>query len=308
MDTLSQLVGLLDLRGRMDLRCLFGKDWMAPHDRVGAWKAPFHIVLRGECELILHASRRVTRLSAGSMVILPRGVQHTLRSPATKKETGTAIHLLDGDVVDIKSNLKHPAQADVEILCGEFEFHGRRRSALLESLPEQVVIQFAGRPEALWLESLVQIMAHEIAQLRPGAGAIVSEISGALFTLGVRTYLDEHPAIGGVLGLMQNPRLTPALQAMLDKPHHPWTVESLAHVCNLSRATFARDFKSLSQSSPLEMLTRLRMELASRLLTRGDQDVATVGEAVGYFSEAAFNRAFARFAGITPGRFRQQAA
>ena len=47
------------------------------------------------------------------------------------------------------------------------------------------------------------------------------------------------------------------------------------------------------------------MELASRLLAVGDQDTASVGEAVGYRSEAAFNRAFTRHAGMTPGRYRR---
>ncbi len=53
------------------------------------------------------------------------------------------------------------------------------------------------------------------------------------------------------------------------------------------------------------MLTSLRMELAARLLAAGEQDTATIGETVGYRSEAAFNRAFARHAGMTPGRYRR---
>ena len=47
------------------------------------------------------------------------------------------------------------------------------------------------------------------------------------------------------------------------------------------------------------------MELASRLLAQGEQDAASVGEAVGYQSEAAFNRAFTRHAGMAPGRYRR---
>jgi AraC family transcriptional activator of mtrCDE len=58
---------------------------------------------------------------------------------------------------------------------------------------------------------------------------------------------------------------------------------------------------------PLALLTTLRMELASLLLARGEHDSAGVGEAVGYQSEAAFNRAFARHAGVTPGRYRRAA-
>jgi len=105
-----------------------------------------------------------------------------------------------------------------------------------------------------------------------------------------------------------SPRLAGALKAMLDAPQHDWTVASLAERCHLSRATFAREFARRTGTGPLELLTSLRMELASRLLAHGGQDTASVGEAVGYRSEAAFNRAFARHAGLTPGRFRRAAA
>jgi len=201
--------------------------------------------------------------------------------------------------------VRQPAQADIEILCGEFEFRGRRRSALLEALPESLVVEFAERPEFGWLQGLLRMMAHEIEQQDAGAAAIVAELSGAVFTLAVRAHLETQPEHAGVLGLMANPRLAPALAAMLESPGEPWTVEMLAARCHLSRAAFARLFAQHARTGPLELLTSLRMELASRLLAAGEQDTATIGEAVGYRSEAAFNRAFTRHAGMTPGRYRR---
>jgi AraC family transcriptional activator of mtrCDE len=170
-----------------------------------------------------------------------------------------------------------------------------------------MVIAFGERPEFMWIESLVHLMAHEIETQRPGAAAIVAELSGTLFTLAVRAWLETTSALSGVLGLMASPRLAAALQGMLAQPAQAWTVASLAERCYLSRATFAREFTRRVGTGPLEFLTTLRMELASRLLMQGQQDTATVGEAVGYRSEAAFNRAFTRHAGITPGRFRRTA-
>jgi AraC family transcriptional activator of mtrCDE len=149
------------------------------------------------------------------------------------------------------------------------------------------------------------MMAHEIAQQDAGAAAIVAELSGAVFTLAARAHLETAPAQAGVLGVMANPRLAPALSAMLGGPGEAWTVESLAARCHLSRAAFARLFAQHAGTGPLQLLTALRMELASRLLALGEQDTAGIGEAVGYRSEAAFNRAFARHAGMTPGRYRR---
>jgi AraC family transcriptional activator of mtrCDE len=218
------------------------------------------------------------------------------------------MRLLRGGAVDLKTNVERPEQAEVEILCGEFEFVGRRRSALLEALPDHVAVQFAQRPEFAWLESMVRLMAHEIEQQQPGAVAIVAELSSALFTFAMRAHLEAQPEHSGVLGLMRNPRLAPALKAMLEHPEEPWTVESMAALCHLSRASFAREFKEQAGQAPLAVLTSLRMELASQRLSQGEQDTASIGEAVGYRSEAAFNRAFARHAGMPPGRFRRAGA
>ena len=303
MDPLSHLVTLLAPRGRMELRCLFGAAFAAPHDAIGPWRAPFHVVLRGECGLWLPESKQAITLRPGSLLVLPRGAAHTLR--AGTSGAGARIRTQAGDLVDVKTNVGKPEQADIEILCGEFEFRGRRRSALLEALPECLVVEFAGRPEFGWLQGLLRMMAHEIAQQDAGAAAIVAELSGAVFTLAVRAHLETQPELAGVLGLMANARLAPALAAMLESPEQPWTVESLAARCHLSRAAFARLFAQHARAGPLELLTSLRMELASRLLALGEQDTATIGEAVGYRSEAAFNRAFARHAGTTPGRYRR---
>jgi len=308
MDPLSRLVALLDPRGRMDLRCLFGQAWSAPHQAIGPWRAPFHIVLRGDCELLLTPSKKALRLGPGSLLVLPRGAAHELRGVGGQR--ATPIRARDSELLTVKTNLARPAQADVEILCGELEFTGRRRSVLLDALPEMLLVEFGRRDgggEFAWLEHLVRLMAQEIEQGRPGAGVIVAELSGTLFTLAVRAHLESQPELRGVLGLLANPRLGPALQAMLEQPRKPWTVEALARLCNLSRASFAREFSRHSRLAPLQLLTALRMELAAQMLARGGQDTASVGEAVGYRSEAAFNRAFARFAGTTPGRFRMRA-
>jgi AraC family transcriptional activator of mtrCDE len=307
MDALSRLVGLLDPRGRMDLRCLFGQAWSAPHQASGPWRAPFHIVLRGECELVLAPSKTALRLGPGSLLLLPRGAAHELRG--VRGQRATPVRSRDGELLTLKTNLARPEQADVEILCGELEFTGRRRSVLLEALPEALLVKF-GREEDggegfARLEHLVRLMAQEVEQNRPGAAVIVAELSGTLFTLALRAHLESQPQLRGVLGLLANPRLGPALQAMLEEPQKPWTVQALARRCNLSRASFAREFSRHSELAPLRLLTALRMELAAQQLARGGQDTAAVGEAVGYRSEAAFNRAFARFAGTTPGRFRR---
>lgn len=305
MDALSQLIAALDLRGRMDLRCLFGPGFSVPHTAVGPWRAPFHVAMAGECEVWLPVQRIAIPLRRGSLLVLPHGDAHVVRGLTAQARRGPPIRLEDSPVLPLKTNLEPSEDASLDLLCGEFEFAGRRRSSVLDALPAHIVVPFDATPGEAWLRGLVGMMANEIEQQQPGAAAIVAGLCGTLFTLALRAHLAQQPQQSGVLGLMVQARLAPALQAMLAEPQRAWTVDDMANLCHLSRATFARQFQQAAGCGPIELLTTLRMELASRLLAQGGQDSATVGEAVGYRSEAAFNRAFTRHAGMTPGRFRR---
>ena len=56
-----------------------------------------------------------------------------------------------------------------------------------------------------------------------------------------------------------------------------------------------------------EYLVRARMNSAAHLLEDGGLAVADVARAVGYGTGGQFSRAFQRFHGVTPGRYRQAA-
>lgn len=54
-------------------------------------------------------------------------------------------------------------------------------------------------------------------------------------------------------------------------------------------------------------ITRLRIDTAARLLQDTEAPVARIAGEVGYRSEYAFNRAFTRARGESPGRYRRAA-
>jgi transcriptional regulator GlxA family with amidase domain len=96
-----------------------------------------------------------------------------------------------------------------------------------------------------------------------------------------------------------------ALSNMQHRPEIGWTVESLAHASGLSRATFARRFTDLIGQPPLHYLTRRRMDLAKQLLVESDLPISVIAGRVGYSSEFAFGKAFAREVGSAPGGYRR---
>jgi len=58
--------------------------------------------------------------------------------------------------------------------------------------------------------------------------------------------------------------------------------------------------------APLAYLTRWRLNLAARRLRDTDEPIAAVAGQVGYSSEYSFSRAFTRFHGEPPGRYRRR--
>jgi transcriptional regulator GlxA family with amidase domain len=64
-------------------------------------------------------------------------------------------------------------------------------------------------------------------------------------------------------------RLSPALEAVHASAAKLWTVDDLARLCNMSRATFARVFQQALGQAPMQYLADWRMTLARDLLLDG---------------------------------------
>jgi len=69
----------------------------------------------------------------------------------------------------------------------------------------------------------------------------------------------------------------------------------------MSRSAFAARFTELVGESAMRYVTRWRMNTAKVRLAERNTTVAEVANSLGYESEAAFNRAFKRHLGMSPG-------
>lgn len=84
------------------------------------------------------------------------------------------------------------------------------------------------------------------------------------------------------------------------------TVETLAQRVHMSRASFAQLFRDVSATTPLAVLTTLRLQIAAQTLSREALPVMVIAESVGYASESSFHKAFVREFGCTPGEYRKR--
>jgi AraC-like DNA-binding protein len=84
-------------------------------------------------------------------------------------------------------------------------------------------------------------------------------------------------------------------------------VHTLAQMADLSVAQLGRHFLRVFQLTPQQVLTKLRIEAAMRML-HGDESIATVGQACGFTDQSAFARQFKMTVGMTPRQFRRSHA
>jgi AraC-like DNA-binding protein len=103
-----------------------------------------------------------------------------------------------------------------------------------------------------------------------------------------------------VLAGLRDPHVGRALNLLHRQANTAWTLDRLAREVGLSRSSLAERFTRLMGHPPMHYPALWRMQIAADLPAGGDGHVAQIAEAVGYESEAAFNRVFRRLVGMPP--------
>jgi AraC-like DNA-binding protein len=262
-----------------------------------------HHVARGECELVLHDGT-VDRLTAGDLVIFPRGDAHALRSPAAGNGSAVSGFELAMRTPGTRLCAGGP-QTDTVVVCGAF-LVGEPDHPALRGLPRTIHLRGdAGHPPA-WLASLVEALSAEAFDGGPGSDLVMARLSDALLIRALRHYSDtvDHP---GWLAGLRDPYVAAALAAIHTDPARPWTLASLASTVGLSRAAFAARFTHRVGEPAMRYLLTLRMQRAKTLLQDQHTTVAAVAGQIGYQSDVAFAAAFKREVGNSPGAYRRAA-
>lgn len=82
----------------------------------------------------------------------------------------------------------------------------------------------------------------------------------------------------------------------------PMNVELLAELVHMSPSAFHRQFKAVTNRSPLQFQKDLRLREARRLMMAERKDVTTASRQVGYVSSSQFIREYGRMFGNAPAR------
>lgn len=311
LDWLSQLLQIITVTGRLEVRCAYGAPWRVAWPQSAAHEIPYHVVLKGRAIIESPESETTMELMGGDIVLLPHGSAHVLHdgsgdAPAlTHNRQGSAGWMLSQN----EGRGEH-----LDLLCGRFLIEPPHDRLIRNYLPTNLVVRtMDGHGEeaigsaSCHLESLVRLMRMESTTDKLGGFAMLNALTSALFTLLLRAASESGQAPAGLLALAGHPRLAPAISAMFADPARPWNLPDLADLCSMSRATFMRHFQDKLGRSAIEFLTDIRMSLAANELKKPTMTTEAVADAVGYRSVAAFRRVFTDTMGMTPGQWRRLA-
>jgi AraC family transcriptional activator of mtrCDE len=308
MDWLSRLFEMMPVRGRLDLRCLYGEPWRIDQGPGEPGEIPYHAIVGGSAVLEDPAGGRPLQLKVGDILLLPGNPRHVLHdgsgAPPVPARNRPTLNLTISENAGTGERL--------DLLCGYFVIAPPHDRLLRNDLPARLVVhagdhkvETAGSGTSAQLAGLVSLMRSESAADHIGGRAMLNALSTAMFALVLRLASEADDAPVGLLALAGHPRLAPALTVLFNEPARAWSLPELARLCNMSRATLARQFQEKLGRSASSLLTDIRMALAANELKKPSMSTGAVAEAVGYQSEAAFQRAFKSHMGMTPAEWRK---
>lgn len=91
---------------------------------------------------------------------------------------------------------------------------------------------------------------------------------------------------------------------LYNSPQHHLSVDALAAKLNLSKSYFQHLYKELFGCSVVTDMINGRLEYAKYLLRHSAYSVSRIAAMCGYEHDTHFMRQFKKFAGVTPGRYR----
>jgi len=207
---------------------------------------------------------------------------------------------------DYHRNLYSDAN-DLQLLCCHLSFGPAKLNPLFDMLPSVIQIS-SNDPARQALNPVIQLLMQESTQQRCGQNTVLNRLAEVLLVHVLRFLMENKKIEMGVLAGLSDIRLARAITAMHRSPGQRWTVESLAAEAGMSRTSFNQHFRDTVGCPPGEYLNLWRMRLACRLLETSQLVISQIVDQLGYQSETAFFRAFRRNIGISPGKYRLQAA
>jgi AraC family transcriptional activator of mtrCDE len=300
MDAVSHLLRLARVDASLDRRCLLAGSTGMDVAAYGGQEAPFHVLLEGNC--LLRIGAELIELRPGDVVVIASGAPHRITTAGHGRVRG--ITEKGGDAF-ITTRSTGGGTAVIDLFCGHFTFGGGAGSMLFRSLPDPMHVHFGQSVESdRVLRMLSDLMRGEAQQEGDGTAVILSALSTVILAMVLRSSRGTITE-SALWTAATDARIAALIEAVLDDPGGDWSINRPSRAAAMSRASFLRRFKRDTGMTVGAFLTQARLMTAAELLNSTDLTIAAVAARVGYQSESAFSRSFARTTGATPARFRR---
>jgi AraC-like DNA-binding protein len=261
-----------------------------------------HYILAGAGVLVMADGTRF-EFGPDTLIVLPPGSSHDLLEPS-----GTPTLVRGKDVAApwgdgmIRFSTGGP-EAAILSACGTIsadggglDLFGNLREPVCEDLSDNQVVR-----------SAFGQMLTELQGPRFGSRPLTDALMKQCLILALRNQIERgETRLLPVLGL-QDPRLMPALLAMIEDPAREHSLEQLAKACGMSRSLFTGRFAEALGRPPMDLLKQIRLHRAAGLLRSTKLPMQMVAIAVGYTSRSYFSQAFKAAYGAGPKTFRDKA-
>ena len=302
-----RLTGVLEAHVRMTAP--WGVELPHPEDTI-----LIYFVTDGRC-VVLADDTDPIELSSGDAFLAIRPVRHAFADSRTSTLMALETLIRMGKEfvpsadeqlrIIFRTRISHGgAGAETRIVALRLYVDSRFPNALRSGIP-----QFAHlRGFAIRNKSFVESMTREIDEngaLGFLGQSIATRLGEALLTKCLREVLEGETKDPGVHRALSDPYIARVIGEMHRHPEHDWTIERLSRTAGLSRSAFLDRFDSVMGTTPAQFQAKLRMSRAVDLIESTSLPLSEIALEVGYSSEAAFNRAFHREMGATPGSLRK---
>ncbi|MDB5751692.1 MAG: AraC family transcriptional regulator [Ramlibacter sp.] len=313
MDALSEVLRVVRLNSAVFFNARFSAPWCFSSPQASTVMHTmhpgterlviFHLLTEGQCRMEVEGAP-TAMLQAGDVIVFPHGDAHTMSSAPDVAPAPPAdlLALLRRGPREVRFG---GGGAISRFVCGYLSCDPRLCRPILTALPRVLTVNLRGQDDPGWLELSIRYAVAEAAAARPGGAGVLAKLSEVLFVETLRRYMAQlGPEQTGWLAGVRDRVVGKALALMHGQPAHPWTVDSLARECGISRSVLAERFTHFVGQSPMHYLGRWRMALAAGMLKTSSSSITRVAKDVGYETDPAFTRAFRREFGMPPAAWR----
>ena len=259
-----------------------------------------HFVLKGEGSVYGNTDE-AHAFGSSWIAVVPPGSTHALEAPGSP-EHKLVIDAIPDDQPMCNVVAGSEDDACLVVACGLVTVRYGASFNVFDRLREVLTVDLTNIPH---LKGMFQDILAEQENALSGSTAMTQALMTQCLVHLFRSLPEDDIAQLPWLAALHDPRLSPAIDAVLQDPATDHTVESLAEVASMSRSSFASHFHETLGRTPMSLVHDVRMQTAARLLEDPELSIDAVAARVGFASRSHFSSSFKKHSGISPARFRE---